>query len=70
MKFTAAILGLAGLAAAVPTPTENRPLDARTIEKRASITDACDVGYCTQNGGYARLHARGWQGVLANMHVS
>ena len=52
MKFTAAILGLASLAAAVPTPTENGPLDARTVEKRASITDACNVGYCTQNGGY------------------
>lgn len=52
MMFTAAVISaLAGLAAAMPTPTEDGPLDARTVEKRAAITDACDVGYCTQNGG-------------------
>ncbi|KAI0809717.1 pectate lyase a [Xylaria sp. FL0064] len=42
---------LAGVASAVPTPTEDGPLDGRTVEKRATITDACPVGYCTMNGG-------------------
>ncbi|KAI0003594.1 pectate lyase [Xylariaceae sp. FL0662B] len=51
MKFTTAVALLAGSATAIPTPTEDRPVDARTIQKRASISDACDVGYCTQNGG-------------------
>ncbi|KAJ2993021.1 hypothetical protein NUW58_g1974 [Xylaria curta] len=52
MKFVCATSALlAGLAAAIPTPTENSPLDSRTVEKRATITDACPVGYCTQNGG-------------------
>lgn len=52
MKFLAAFATLAGLVAAVPTtPTEDLPLDARAIEKRATITDAADVGYATQNGG-------------------
>ncbi|ORY61526.1 family 1 polysaccharide lyase [Pseudomassariella vexata] len=51
MKFTAAIALLFGLAAAAPTPTEDTPFDTRAIEKRATVTDACDVGYGTQNGG-------------------
>ncbi|KAH6647903.1 pectate lyase a [Truncatella angustata] len=51
MKFLATFAALAGLAAAVPTPTEDAPLEARVIEKRATITDAADVGYATQNGG-------------------
>ncbi|KAK6073875.1 pectate lyase B [Seiridium cupressi] len=51
MMFFAAVAALAGLVAAVPTPTEDAPLDARAIEKRATITDAADVGYATQNGG-------------------
>ncbi|KAK7932464.1 pectin lyase fold/virulence factor [Apiospora marii] len=51
MKPTTALLAVFGVAAASPTPTQDGPLDARTIEKRASITDACNVGYCTQNGG-------------------
>ncbi|KAK6846167.1 pectate lyase B [Apiospora arundinis] len=51
MKPTTALVAVFGVAAAAPTPTQDGPLDARTIEKRASITDACDVGYCTQNGG-------------------
>ncbi|KAI3317048.1 polysaccharide lyase family 1 protein [Xylariaceae sp. AK1471] len=52
MKFICAASALlAGLASAVPTPTENGPLDGRTVEKRATITDACPVGYCTLNGG-------------------
>ncbi|KAI1342975.1 pectate lyase a [Xylariaceae sp. FL0016] len=49
MKFTTAVALMAASVNAVPTPTED--LDARTIEKRATITDACNVGYCTQNGG-------------------
>lgn len=40
----------ASFAAASPTPTEN-DLDARTVAKRATITEACAVGFCTQNGG-------------------
>lgn len=53
MKITCAISALlAGLVAATPTPTEDGPLDGRTVEKRATITDACPVGYCTMNGGY------------------
>ncbi|KAI0133822.1 pectate lyase a [Xylariales sp. AK1849] len=51
MKFTAPLVALAGLAAAAPTPTEDGSLDARTIQKRATITDACNIGYCTENGG-------------------
>ncbi|RWA04865.1 hypothetical protein EKO27_g10240 [Xylaria grammica] len=52
MKFVGiASALLAGVASAVPTPTENGPLDDRTVEKRATITDACTVGYCTMNGG-------------------
>lgn len=51
MKFLAAVAAFTGLVAAVPTPTEDAPLDARAIEKRATITDAADVGYATQNGG-------------------
>ncbi|KAI1503470.1 pectate lyase [Biscogniauxia marginata] len=51
MKFTAAIALLASSVVAVPTPTENEPLDARTVQKRASITDAADIGYASQNGG-------------------
>lgn len=55
MKLTYAVSAvLAGLVSAVPTPTltEDGPLDGRTVEKRATITDACPVGYCTMNGGY------------------
>ncbi|KAI0911397.1 pectate lyase a [Ustulina deusta] len=52
MRFTSiASALLAGVASAVPTPTEDGPLDGRTVEKRATITDACPVGYCTLNGG-------------------
>ncbi|KAI1812422.1 polysaccharide lyase family 1 protein [Poronia punctata] len=51
MKFSAAVALLAACVSAVPTPTENGPIEARVIEKRASITDAADVGYATQNGG-------------------
>ncbi|KAH9890774.1 pectate lyase a [Xylariomycetidae sp. FL2044] len=51
MKLISSVLCLVGIAAATPTPTRRQPLDHRTIQKRASITDACTVGYCTQNGG-------------------
>jgi pectate lyase len=44
MKFTAAAALLATLASATPTNLKN------AMAKRAA-TDACDVGYCTQNGG-------------------
>lgn len=42
---------LAPFVAASPTPTKDGPLEARTIGKRATITDACTIGFCTQNGG-------------------
>jgi pectate lyase len=51
MKLNAAIATLVGLAVAAPTPTEDGPLDGRTIAKRATITDACNIGYATLNGG-------------------
>ncbi|KAK6066236.1 pectate lyase 2 [Seiridium cupressi] len=51
MRAFAFFAVLTGLAAASPTPTDDGPLDARTIGKRAAITDACTIGYCTQNGG-------------------
>jgi pectate lyase len=43
LSFTAPLLYLA-LSTVNGTPTP-------TIDKRASISDACNVGYCTQNGG-------------------
>jgi pectate lyase len=50
MKFLAAIVGFAALAAATPTPTvEDVP--AGVLEKRASISEAATLGYATQNGG-------------------
>ena len=51
MRLGVTVSLLASLAAAVPTPTEDHDVDRRTIEKRASITDACNIGFCTQNGG-------------------
>lgn len=51
MKFGLSLSLLAGLAAATPTPTENDHVDRRTVQKRAAITDACNIGFCTQNGG-------------------
>lgn len=44
MKFTAAAALMATLAAATPTNLKN------AIARRAA-TDACDIGYCTENGG-------------------
>ncbi|KAI1303811.1 polysaccharide lyase family 1 protein [Xylaria venustula] len=53
MRFTSSAVAavLAACVSAVPTPTADEALDARTIEKRASITDAASVGYATLNGG-------------------
>lgn len=44
MKFVAATALLASLASATPTNLKN------ALASRAA-TDACDIGYCTQNGG-------------------
>ncbi|KAJ8122424.1 hypothetical protein ONZ43_g1383 [Nemania bipapillata] len=52
MKFTsAAVAVLAACVSASPTPTKDGPVDARAIEKRASITDTANLGYAQQNGG-------------------
>ncbi|TGJ85009.1 hypothetical protein E0Z10_g3752 [Xylaria hypoxylon] len=52
MKFTStATVLLAACVSAIPTPTVDEPLDARAVEKRATITDAADIGYAKQNGG-------------------
>ncbi|TRX94292.1 hypothetical protein FHL15_004759 [Xylaria flabelliformis] len=51
MKFTSAIALLAACVSASPTPTVNEQLDARAIEKRATITDSANIGYAQQNGG-------------------
>ncbi|GKT52323.1 pectate lyase B [Colletotrichum spaethianum] len=49
MKFsiTSSIAVLAALANATPTPTivDGSAVDPRAVEKRATITDACDLGY-------------------------
>ena len=52
MKFSAASFALvaASLAAAAPTPTLELE-DRSTIEKRAAINDAANLGYATLNGG-------------------
>ncbi|KAI8315321.1 Pectate lyase plyB [Colletotrichum sp. SAR11_59] len=39
---------LAVAASASPTPTVEQ---GHSLNKRAAITDACNIGYCTQNGG-------------------
>ncbi|EFX05003.1 pectate lyase a [Grosmannia clavigera kw1407] len=52
--FTASLLAmLASVAVAVPTRTlqGDSAVHRRTVQKRASITDACDIGYATENGG-------------------
>lgn len=55
MKFQlASVAALAGLAVASPTPTveeECEVLDKRTIQKRASITEAANIGFASSNGG-------------------
>ena len=42
---------MAGLAVASPTPTIDKQEDKRTIQKRASITEACNIGFASTNGG-------------------
>ncbi|CAG9994350.1 unnamed protein product [Clonostachys byssicola] len=42
---------LLGLASASPTPTTEEEMSPAHLEKRASITDSCDIGYATTNGG-------------------
>lgn len=48
MKFTglASFALLATLVSASP---------AQVLSKRASVQDACNIGYCTQNGGYVGI---------------
>ncbi|KAK7222696.1 hypothetical protein V2G26_010699 [Clonostachys chloroleuca] len=49
MKFLSLVFGLIAVAAATPTPTiEDTPVN---IEKRATISEAANLGYATQNGG-------------------
>ncbi|KAL5316576.1 hypothetical protein ACEPPN_015625 [Leptodophora sp. 'Broadleaf-Isolate-01'] len=53
MKFSSAFSGLAllsQLASAIPTPTENL-VDRAVIVKRATISDAANLGYAQANGG-------------------
>ncbi|KKY30892.1 putative pectate lyase [Diaporthe ampelina] len=51
--FLSTLAFLASCVTASPTPTvqDDAVVDPRSIEKRAAITDAADVGYATQNGG-------------------
>ncbi|KPM46458.1 Pectate lyase B [Neonectria ditissima] len=51
MKFSqiAPLAAVVGVAIASPTPTIQK-VD-RSIVKRATITDACDIGYASTNGG-------------------
>ncbi|KAM0331281.1 hypothetical protein ACHAQA_002951 [Verticillium albo-atrum] len=57
MKFTgiaSSVAILAAVASATPTPASWSPkslLATRTIEKRASVEDACDIGFCTEGSG-------------------
>ncbi|KAH7313421.1 pectate lyase [Stachybotrys elegans] len=49
MKFLSVLAGLVAIAAATPTPTVD---DAtHSFEKRASISEAANLGYATLNGG-------------------
>ncbi|KAL0943023.1 pectate lyase [Colletotrichum truncatum] len=58
MKFTgiaSSLALLASIASATPTPTvvDGSAVDPRAVEKRATITDACDVGYGAGTSGGA-----------------
>ncbi|KAF6824559.1 pectate lyase [Colletotrichum musicola] len=58
MKFTgiaSSLALLASIASATPTPTvvDGAAIDPRAVEKRATITDACDVGYGAGTSGGA-----------------
>jgi len=51
MKIASTFFFLAAsLVSAAPTPTIEEGA-ARVLVKRASITDAANIGYATQNGG-------------------
>ncbi|RSM14578.1 Pectate lyase B [Fusarium oligoseptatum] len=49
MKFLG-LLNLVALVSAVPTPTVKDEA-GNVLNKRASITESCDIGYASQNGG-------------------
>jgi pectate lyase len=49
MKFLTVVAGLVAAVAASPTPTRDDATHA--LEKRASISEAANLGYATQNGG-------------------
>lgn len=52
MKFSLISAGLlAALASAAPTPTSDEIVNRAAIVKRASVTDACNIGYASTNGG-------------------
>lgn len=56
MKFSNILnLALAALAAAVPTPTVDEN-STPALVKRASITEACNIGYASTNGGTTGGH--------------
>ncbi|TDZ31410.1 Pectate lyase plyB [Colletotrichum spinosum] len=51
MKFSNVLnLALAGFVSAAPTPTVDEQ-SAGTIAKRAAITESCNIGYASTNGG-------------------
>ncbi|KAF6802282.1 pectate lyase [Colletotrichum sojae] len=51
MKFTTVLnLALAGFASAAPTPTVDEQ-SSGVIAKRAAITESCNIGYASTNGG-------------------
>ncbi|KAI9150032.1 pectate lyase B [Paramyrothecium foliicola] len=51
MKFSNILnLALASFVAAAPTPTVNEDANA-VVAKRASVTDTCNIGYASTNGG-------------------
>jgi pectate lyase len=49
MKFLSVVAGLVAVASASPTPTVNDA--AHVLDKRASISEAANLGFATQNGG-------------------
>ncbi|KAI9157935.1 family 1 polysaccharide lyase [Paramyrothecium foliicola] len=51
MRFFNAILLLVGIACAAPSSGAADIGQSATLEKRASPSDACNIGYATQNGG-------------------
>ena len=54
MKLTTSLFLLAASAvSASPTPSY-KEAPAKALQKRATITDAANIGYATQNGGYAQ----------------